>query len=166
MVRQETPKALITSRWNEHYKNTFKIKGLCSELMRRVRRVVLLSLFTFVFFQGVGVAHAITLQEAYADHKSDVQVNGSGTVVRVLRDDNKGSRHQKFILKLSSGQTILIAHNIDLAPRIKTIAQGDTVQFYGEYEYSSKGGVVHWTHRDPNNRHVHGWLKHQGTLYQ
>ena len=150
MVRQETPKALITSRWNEHCKNTLKIKGLCSELMRRVRRVVLLSLFTFVFFQGVGVAHAITLQEAYADHKSD----------------NKGSRHQKFILKLSSGQTILIAHNIDLAPRIKTIAQGDTVQFYGEYEYSSKGGVVHWTHRDPNNRHVHGWLKHQGTLYQ
>ena len=96
MVRQETPKALITSRWNEHCKNTLKIKGLCSELMRRVRRVVLLSLFTFVFFQGVGVAHAITLQEAYADHKSDVQVNGSGTVVRVLRDDNKGSRHQKF----------------------------------------------------------------------
>ncbi|WP_240920013.1 DUF3465 domain-containing protein [Paraglaciecola sp. 20A4] len=122
MVRKEIYTALITSRWNEPFKNAVKITGLCSEIMRKVRSVVLLSLFTFVLFQEISIVHAITLQEAYANHKSDVQVNGT-----VVRDDNSGSQHQEFILKLSSGQTILIAHNIDLAPRIKNIAQCETV---------------------------------------
>jgi len=95
-----------------------------------------------------------------------VQVKGSGTVIRILKDDNQGSRHQKFILKLSSGQTILVAHNIDLAPRINSISKGDSVQFYGEYEWNNKGGVVHWTHRDPNGNHIGGWLKHNRRVYQ
>ncbi|MEL0658782.1 DUF3465 domain-containing protein [Psychromonas arctica] len=103
---------------------------------------------------------------AYQNRRSDVQVNGSGTVIKLLNDDNKGSRHQKFILRLGSGHTILIAHNIDLAPRINSISQGDQVEFYGEYEWNDRGGVVHWTHSDPNGYHVGGWLKHQGRTYQ
>ena len=123
-------------------------------------------LVTFVLLQWIGFVQAASLQSAYENHQSNVQVKGSGTVIRILKDDNKGSRHQKFILKLSSGQTILIAHNIDLAPRINSISKGDVVQFYGEYEWNNKGGVVHWTHRDPNGRHVGGWLKHNGNTYQ
>jgi hypothetical protein len=126
-----------------------------------------------ILFLGGNSAHAITVQQAYSKQQSDVQVKGSGTVVRILSDDLDGSRHQKFILKLSSGQTILIAHNIDLAPRINTIAKGDFaiakgnfVQFHGEYEWRKKGGVVHWTHHDPRGRHVGSWLKHQGKVYQ
>ena len=38
--------------------------------------------------------------------------------METLPDDNKGTRHQRFILKLSSGQTLLVAHNIDLADKI------------------------------------------------
>ena len=107
-----------------------------------------------------------TIKNAYENRRSNVQVQGSGTVTRILRDDNEGSRHQKFILQLSSGQTLLVAHNIDLAPRINSISNGDNVQFYGEYEWNSKGGVIHWTHHDPNGRHVGGWLKHNGRTYQ
>ncbi|WP_160060561.1 DUF3465 domain-containing protein [Psychromonas sp. L1A2] len=105
-------------------------------------------------------------ESAYQDRRSDVQVNGTGTVTKLLKDDNKGSRHQKFILRLGSGQTILIAHNIDLAPRLNSISQGDRVEFYGEYEWNKRGGVVHWTHKDPNGYHIGGWLKHQGRTYQ
>lgn len=106
------------------------------------------------------------LKQAYQNHQSDLQIQGSGTVSRVLPDDNKGSRHQKFILRLDSRQTLLVAHNIDLAPRIPNLKVGDVVQFYGEYEWNDKGGVIHWTHRDPGNRHPHGWLKHQGKIYE
>ena len=94
------------------------------------------------------------------------QVRGSGTVIRTLSDDNKGSRHQRFIIKLASGQTLLIAHNIDLAQRVSFLSVGDNVEFYGVYESNSKGGVIHWTHHDPKNRHEAGWLKHKGRTYQ
>ena len=94
------------------------------------------------------------------------QARGAGTVIRVLADDNDGSRHQRFILRLPDGRTLLIAHNVDLAPRINGIREGDTVEFYGEYAANSKGGVIHWTHHDPQGRHPHGWLRHQGRTYQ
>ncbi|MGD8590780.1 MAG: DUF3465 domain-containing protein [Chromatiales bacterium] len=107
-----------------------------------------------------------TLQTAYRNRESNLQVKGEGTVIRILPDDLEGSRHQKFILKTSTGQTLLVAHNIDLAPRINAIKNGDIVEFYGEYEWNSKGGVIHWTHHDPNNMHTGGWLKHEGKTYQ
>ena len=107
-----------------------------------------------------------SVAEAYQNQLSDIQVSGSGKVSRILSDDNKGSRHQRFLLRLPSGQTLLVAHNIDLAPRIDTLGNGDEVQFFGEYEWNSKGGVVHWTHHDPGGRHVGGWLKHNGRKYE
>jgi hypothetical protein len=131
-----------------------------------MRKLSVLIFVSFILLHWANFAKASILQEAYDNHKSDVQVQGVGTVVRILSDDNKGSRHQKFILKLSSGQTILIAHNIDLAPRINSISNGDQVQFYGEYEWNKKGGVVHWTHQDPKGRHIGGWLKHNGRTYE
>ncbi len=106
------------------------------------------------------------IDNAYQNQLSDIQVSGSGVVIRTLRDDNEGSRHQRFILRLSSGQTLLIAHNIDLAPKIDNLQKGDVVEFYGEYEWNPKGGLVHWTHHDPGGRHVGGWLKHNGYKYE
>ncbi|EJL6293414.1 DUF3465 domain-containing protein [Vibrio cholerae] len=111
-------------------------------------------------------ANDAVLQQAYQSQQSDLQVQGFGQLVKVLPDDNDGSRHQKFILKLNSGQTLLVAHNIDLAPRIPNLKVGDIVEFYGEYEWNKKGGVLHWTHKDPQNRHAHGWLKHNVQVYE
>jgi len=104
--------------------------------------------------------------KAFADRSRDLQLSGRGEVDRVLRDDTKGDRHQKFILRLASGQKLLVAHNIDLAPRIDNLRAGDSVEFYGEYEWNPKGGVIHWTHHDPNGRHIDGWLMHRGKKYQ
>ncbi len=103
---------------------------------------------------------------AFEQKKSNVQVQGTGQVKAVLPDDNQGSRHQKFILRLENGQTVLIAHNIDLSPRLQGLQKGDRVEFYGEYEYTPKGGVIHWTHRDPKGRHLNGRLKFNGSIYQ
>lgn len=106
------------------------------------------------------------LSRAFRNHSSNIQVQGRGIIANVLPDAIDGSRHQRFIVRLGSGQTILIAHNIDLASRISPLSVGDTVEFYGEYEWNSKGGVVHWTHRDPAGRHLAGWLKHNGKTFQ
>jgi len=106
------------------------------------------------------------LQEAFDKGQSDIQVRGQGRVSRILKDDTEGSRHQRFIMKLNSGQSILVSHNIDLAPRVAGLRQGDTLEFFGEYEWNHKGGVIHWTHHDPAGRHVGGWIKHAGKTYQ
>ena len=106
------------------------------------------------------------LARAFAEHESHVQVEGKGRVTRLLADDNDGSPHQRFIVELRTGQTLLIAHNIDLAPRIDSLEVDDEVEFFGEYEWNAKGGTIHWTHHDPKGRHVAGWLKHAGRVYQ
>lgn len=105
------------------------------------------------------------IEKAFKNNQSDIQVGGSGKVIKILQDDTQGSQHQKFIVKLKSGQTLLIAHNIDIAPRINSLKVGDHINFYGEYEWNPKGGVVHWTHHDPSGRHEDGWLNHGGQLY-
>ncbi len=102
----------------------------------------------------------------FAQKADDAMVDGAGTIIKLLPDDNHGSRHQKFILKLSSGQTLLFAHNIDLAPRISTLKKGDKITFRGEYGYNPKGGLVHWTHHDPQGLHAAGWIIHNGIKYQ
>jgi Protein of unknown function (DUF3465) len=103
---------------------------------------------------------------AFASRASDIQVEGEGTVSRLLADDLDGSRHQRFIVELASGQTLLISHNIDLAPRIDRLEVGDSVRFNGEYVWNEKGGVIHWTHHDPRGKHVAGWVIHNGKTYK
>ncbi len=94
------------------------------------------------------------------------RVIGSGTVVKVLGDDNDGSRHQRFLLRMASGQTLLVAHNIDLAPRVTPLDVGDRVGFSGEYIWNQKGGTLHWTHHDPAGRREGGWLERDGRRFQ
>jgi hypothetical protein len=103
---------------------------------------------------------------AFEQRRSNIQVEGQGVVRKVLSDDNDGRRHQRFIVALASGQTLLISHNIDLAPRVAGLRKGDVVSFGGEYEWNPEGGIIHWTHHDPGKRHPAGWIKHKGVLYQ
>jgi hypothetical protein len=112
------------------------------------------------------VASDSALVAAIRDGRGGVLVTGEGRVARVLPDDDDGSRHQRFILEIASGDTLLVAHNIDLAPRIATLRVGDVVGFRGEYEPNERGGVIHWTHHDPAGGHEAGWLRHDGRTYQ
>lgn len=102
---------------------------------------------------------------AYQQRRSNVILEDAGRIVKVLPDDNKGSRHQRFLVDMGTN-TILIAHNIDLAPRVIDIREGAQIRFKGEYEFNNKGGVVHWTHHDPGGRHEGGFLEYQGQRYQ
>ncbi|HEX5788435.1 MAG TPA: DUF3465 domain-containing protein [Woeseiaceae bacterium] len=84
----------------------------------------------------------------YGKRDDDEWIVDEGIVVRLIPDDVHDSRHQRFILRLRGGQTLLIAHNLALSPRVP-IGLGDRVRFRGVYEWSDAGGLVHWTHADP-----------------
>ena len=89
----------------------------------------------------------------------------SGIVKRLLSDDNDGSRHQRFIVEISRRRTLLIAHNIDLAERVP-VGLGDRVRLRGMYEWNDLGGLVHWTHHDPQGIEDGGWIRFRSTVYQ
>src|SRR5262249_54433929 len=107
-----------------------------------------------------------TLVSAYRNHQGRIEVCWHGVISKVLRDETQGARHQRFIGRLPPGQTVLIAYNYDLAPRIEGLHAGSAVEFAGEYEWNPQGGVVHWTHRDPAGRHAAGWIRYAGHRYQ
>lgn len=106
------------------------------------------------------------LAKLFTEGQSNVQVYGTGTVVSILSDDLDGSPHQRFIIELKSKQTLLVSHNIDLSPRVDELALNDQIEFFGEYEWNDKGGVIHWTHHDPGGVHVDGWILHNNIIYQ
>ncbi len=96
--------------------------------------------------------------------RSGVMVSTVANVTRILKDDTQGSRHQRFLIKTVEGLTLLVVHNIDLAPRVP-LEVNDQVSIIGQYEWNNKGGVLHWTHHDPDNSHPEGWIMHQGKKY-
>lgn len=104
---------------------------------------------------------------AYKNQLSNIMVEDvSGTVDKLLPDDAEGARHQRFILRVTPRHTVLVVHNIDLAPRLNALQAGDRVSVKGEYEWNDQGGLIHWTHRDPNSRHEDGWIVHGTMRYE
>lgn len=108
---------------------------------------------------------AQVLAEAFDKRISDTWVEAGGQVMRLLPDDNEGSRHQRFIIETSTGQSLLVAHNIDLAPRVP-VGMGDKITLKGVYEWNDRGGVVHWTHHDPRGQEPGGFIKYRGKTYE
>jgi hypothetical protein len=105
-------------------------------------------------------------QQAFSERDNGRMILVTAQVERTLSDDRDGSRHQRFILRLPSGQTLLVAHNIDLAPRLEGLARGESLTLLGQYEWNDRGGLVHWTHRDPQGMHPGGYIERQGRRYE
>lgn len=103
--------------------------------------------------------------EAFAARRSGVMLTAAGRVVALLADDTEGTPHQKFLIEVAPGHTVLVSHNLDLAERIP-LAKGDAVEVRGQYEWNEKGGVLHWTHDDPAGRHPEGFVEHAGVRYR
>ena len=144
--------------------------------MRMPRRMslpvlVVLALLAWYVNQQDGDVHQAPatdsglVEQAYAERRSGVWAEVDGRVKRLLADDNEGSRHQRFILALDSGHTVLVAHNIDLAKRVPLL-QDSHVRLRGRYEWNDRGGVIHWTHHDPDGSTAGGWVRHGDTVYR
>ena len=107
-----------------------------------------------------------SVTRAFENRRSGVPVEGRGKVVRLLPDDDAGSRHQRFVVRLDPGTTVLVVHAIDVADRVSPLQVGDELSFRGEYVWNPKGGLVHWTHRDPARRHASGWIRRGDQVFE
>ena len=105
------------------------------------------------------------IKEAKNNVKSQFWVGFNGRIVKLLKDDLSGSRHQKFLMSPAMDMTLLIAHNIDLAPRVP-LQKGDFISIQGRYEWNNRGGVIHWTHHDPKGKKQGGWISVNGKTYR
>lgn len=110
--------------------------------------------------------HESPIAQLFKAKRSDQIITDSGVVVKVLSDDNVGSRHQRLLVEVDhTNVTIKIAHNIDLAPRVPA-REGDHLTFKGEYEWNDLGGALHWTHHDPKQWRDGGWIELDGKRYE
>ncbi len=95
-----------------------------------------------------------------------MEVTADGTVVRLLPDrtSNTGT-HEQFIIKLSAQNlTIEVEHNISIGARVP-VQVGDHVIVHGEYIWNPQGGLIHFTHHDPQGTHEGGYIVDQGKTY-
>ena len=79
--------------------------------------------------------------------------------------DDEASPHQRFVIDIGDRQTILVAHNVDLARRVP-LGMGDRVMLRGLYQWNDLGGLVHWTHDNPLDEEDGGWVKYRRKYYR
>ncbi len=110
-----------------------------------------------------GDAANAALYDAWAGHRSRVEVTASGSVARVLgtRSGPSGS-HEGFLLHLRGaaghGLTVRVETNVDITGPVP-LGAGDDVEVRGEYLYDERGGLIHYTHHDPRGRHPGGFVR-------
>ncbi|MBX9668186.1 MAG: DUF3465 domain-containing protein [Candidatus Obscuribacterales bacterium] len=102
---------------------------------------------------------------AQSQRANGVNIVVTARVKRLLPDDRKGNPHQRFLLQLSNGTSVLVAHNIDLAPYVP-LHENDMVTISGEYIWNEQGGVIHYTHRPTNFKHKGGYIDFNRQIYQ
>jgi len=72
--------------------------------------------------------------------------------------------HETFGAQTAAGP-VKIVDNVDIAPRVP-VQPGDRIEVRGEMVHDpGREPVVHWTHHDPQGRHVDGFIRLHGRVY-
>lgn len=87
-------------------------------------------------------------------------------VIKLMRQDNRGAAHQRFIVQFPTGETLRAIYNLDLSEKVP-VSLGDTVNLGGELDYDSRTRepFMHWLHEDPIKKHTDGYVLHNGKKY-
>jgi len=104
--------------------------------------------------------------DAQAQRLRKVEVITSAQVWRLLppEENSKGFRHQRFLIRLNNGTTVLVANDLTMGQMVP-LKVGEIVEMKGEYIWTRRGGVLHWTHHT-DDRHVGGWIRLGKQIYQ
>jgi hypothetical protein len=76
--------------------------------------------------------------------------------------------HEFFILTIASGaarQEVTIADNVSIG-EVAPLHDGEDAIVKGVLEIDPSGPVIHWTHHDPEFRHVPGFVEAGGRTYE
>lgn len=145
-----------------------RITSIKNNELKKIFTIVILIIFAIGFvlqnYQDDSHEDITSLDYLYTNNISGQIITLDGKIIKILPDDNKGDKHQRFIIQ-SEGYTLLVAHNIDVSKKVP-VNIGDGIRLKGEYEWNEKGGVIHWTHRDNKMKHEHGWIKFRNKIYQ
>lgn len=104
------------------------------------------------------------VEDAHRYRQTGFMAEVEGTVARILMDDREDRRNQKFTIRLTNGQMLLVIHDQEVAGRVP-VSVGDTVLVRGEYVWTETGGTLRHTQRDYSTQRLHGWIDHQGERY-
>ena len=102
------------------------------------------------------------VEKAFYENRSDLMVEVSGQVVRVLGDGGNGM--QWFQVRTPNGQHLLVYHDYGNDEPIPLSAR-DQVVVRGDYDWSESGGTIRRTERDLSLERLHGWVEHKGKKY-
>jgi hypothetical protein len=83
----------------------------------------------------------------------------------MLREEDYREPHQRFLLMLSNGTTVLVANDLQYGT-YAPVQEGNVVRIHGEYIWNERGGVLHWTHKSDEPRHESGYIDFNGMRYQ
>jgi hypothetical protein len=113
-----------------------------------------------------------TIARLFREKRSDTWVETRGVVERLLPDDRDtydgSDTHQRLILRTDDGINILVAHNLCTSDRVPA-KPGDRLTLRGEYEWTEKGGTLHFTHKPKfatRDATRSGWIEHAGNRYE
>lgn len=105
------------------------------------------------------------LLNAFEQGRTGVWISGHGTVAQLIGDETiAGEVHQRMVVNVADSLDLIVRHTVENSERVP-VAQGDTVAFQGRYEWNGRGGVVGFTHHDPEQPGGGGWVRHEGTTY-
>jgi hypothetical protein len=102
----------------------------------------------------------------FQGHRSNVEVTADGSVLTLFPDRQSSTGiHEQFILRLAGSDiTVEVEHNISIGARVP-LTEGDRLIVHGEYIWNAKGGLIHFTHHDPQGKHEAGYIKDKGQTY-
>lgn len=107
----------------------------------------------------------VDIYQAQSQHLKHVEVLVTAQVYKILPTDHYGIPHERFLIKLNNNTTVLIAHNLNMAPSAP-LNSGQEVTIKGEYIWNNLGGVIHWTHHTDTPYHVGGYILSNGITYK
>ncbi len=114
---------------------------------------------------GASVTNDSQIVAFQSEHRMNTEVTGKVRVYKLLREDDEGLKHERFLVMLSDGTTVLVAHSLDKAPPVP-VSPEDEIIIHGEYVWNAKGGVIHWTHHSDTPKHEGGWIDFKGKRYE